>query len=167
MCTMIWKASFYLLAVLGVSFQYILNASDLITIVVTKQMYDVTIQLLFWNQMVSLLSLCSKLGLLKFIDRRWFFLCKCIYCWQNGFLSSVLVLQVLTARFGLIRPAAGSSPVCLKTDPRRKIDPRDLKQQDSRWERSTSFVFGIAYMSLCISAHMTQSNLIKWLLKRL
>ena len=74
MCTMIWKASFYLLAVLGVSFQYILNASDLITIVVTKQMYDVTIQLLFWNQMVSLLSLCSKLGLLKFIDRRWFFL---------------------------------------------------------------------------------------------
>ena len=95
------------------------------------------------------------------------FFCKCIYCWQNGFFSSVLVLQVLTARFGLIRPAAGSSPVCLKTDPRRKIDPRDLKQQDSRWERSTSFVFGIAYMSLCISAHMTQSNLIKWLLKRL
>ena len=108
---------------------------DLITIVVTKKLCALTLQLLFWNLILSFsivfLFVREIQVSLRLIVTENFFLSKFIYyclyvfqktvfygflvCFPFDFLSSVLVLQVFKARFGLIRPTAVTGPFCLKS----------------------------------------------------
>ena len=94
-----------------------------------------TLQLLFWNLILSFsivfLFVREIQVSLRLIVTENFFLSKFIYyclyvfqktvfygflvCFPFDFLSSILVLQVFKARFGLIRPTAVTGPFCLKS----------------------------------------------------
>ena len=110
-------------------------------------------------------------------------LSKFIYSCQYGFLqnvfygfldcvpfyvlSNVLVLQVLTARFGLIRPTAVTGPFCLKHQMRKTPEERlihqgiQMQQQNPSWERTTClFLPRKRYITLSLPSRQHRQR--KW-----
>ena len=133
-------------------------------------MYPLTLSLVVVFKSNTALCMLSVLAIVRCLD---FSILDChslskfIYCSLYGFLenefygfldcvlfhllSSVLVLQVLRARLGLIRPTAVAGPFCLKSDEEdsRKIDPRD-SNAESPLRKINMSVFAEKQISLCL-----------------